>query len=311
MDVFRHLRDLPSLRHTAVTVGNFDGVHVGHQQVIAQTVRRASELGGKALGLTFVPHPVRVIAPGHEPARLTPIEQKLELMSQAGLDLTLVLHFDRRLAAMPAVQFAEDVLHRATGAGSIIVGRGFRFGQGRQGDVSLLAEVGRRRGFEVEPMGPILVGGEVVSSSRIRSALIGGQVELAARLLGRPYQVSGVVVRGDRRGRTIGFPTANLGGLRVLLPGRGVYACWVEVLGERRMAAVNIGDRPTFGRGRSVEAFLLDFSGDLYGRKLTISFVSQLRSDQKFPDVAELIRQIKANVGQTRKILSCPAPFGP
>lgn len=304
MEVIRHLRDLPALDSTAVTVGNFDGVHIGHQQVIGRTVRRATELGGRSLALTFVPHPVRVIARGREPERLTPIEQKLELMAETGLDLTVVLHFDRRLASMPPVAFAEEVLYRSTRARTIVVGQGFRFGRERAGDIALLARVGERLDFAVEPVPPVIYDGEPVSSSRIRRVVVEGRVELAAALLGRPYQVAGVVVRGDRRGRTIGFPTANLGGLRTVLPGTGVYACWAEVKGERWMAAVNIGDRPTFGRGRSVEAFLLDFSGDLYGREIALSFVARLRADQKFPGVAELVQQIKLDVERTRKILS-------
>jgi riboflavin kinase/FMN adenylyltransferase len=303
VDVIRHLRDMPRLENSAITVGNFDGVHVGHRDVLARTVQRATELGGRPLAVTFVPHPVRVVAPGREPARLTPIELKLELMAQSGLDLTLVLHFDKRLAAMPPEQFARDVLHRATGARLIVVGRGFRFGLGRAGDVTLLRQFGRELGFEVEPVEPVELDGQPVSSSRIRLALVEGRVDAAARLLGRPHQVTGVVVRGDGRGRTIGFPTANLGGLRALLPGTGVYACWARVKGERLMAAVNIGDRPTFGRGRSVEAFMLDFTGDLYGSEVTLSFASRLRSPERFSSVDDLVARIEKDVELTREVL--------
>jgi riboflavin kinase/FMN adenylyltransferase len=303
VDVIRNLRDLPPLECSAVTVGNFDGVHLGHRHVIGQTVRRAAEIGGRALALTFVPHPVRVLAPGREPARLSPIEQKLELMAQNGLDMTVVLRFDRRLSTMPPKQFAESVIHDSLRARVVIVGKGFRFGEGRLGDVGLLREEGRRLGFEVEPVEPVVIDGEPVSSSRIRQVVVEGRVELAAHLLGRLYQVGGVVVQGDRRGRTIGFPTANLGGLRTLLPGTGVYACWAEVRGERWMAAVNIGDRLTFGRGRSVEAYLLDFSGNLYGREITLFFVARLRADQKFSSVEALVRQIEKDVDRTRQSL--------
>ena len=254
--------------------------------------------------MTFVPHPVRVLAPGREPARLTPLERKLELMAETGIDSALVLPFDRRLASMSPESFAREVLAGATGAGLIIVGADFRFGLGRAGDIDLLRELGPSLGFEVEPFEPVIVDGAPVSSTRLRRVIIEGDVAQARHLLGRPHDVSGVVVLGDRRGRTIGFPTANLGGLRALLPGKGVYACWATFGGARRMAAVNIGDRPTFGRGRSVEAFLLDFSGDLYGRELQLSFVQRLRDDETFDSVEALVEQISLDVDETREVLS-------
>ena len=242
---------------------------------------------------------------------MTPIEQKLVLMGRSGLDLTVVLHFDKRLATMPPARFAREVLHESTDAKTIIVGTDFRYGRGRGGDIEQLEQAGLQLGFDVEPVEPVVLEGAPVSSSRIRACLVEGQVELAARLLGRPHQVAGVVVRGDQRGRTIGFPTANLGGLRALLPGTGVYACWAHVDDECRMAAVNIGDRRTFGRGRSVEAYLLDFDGDLYGREISLSYVSWLRSDLEFPGVAELVEQIEIDVQQTRQILEASEPPTP
>jgi riboflavin kinase/FMN adenylyltransferase len=187
------------------------------------------------------------------------------------------------------------------------VGADFRFGAGRLGDIELLRRLGPAHGFEVEPFEPVVIDGAPVSSSRVRRVIIDGDIATAARLLGRPHEVAGVVVPGDCRGRTIGYPTANLGGLRALPPATGVYACWASFGGARRMAAVNIGDRATFGRGRSVEAYILDFSGDLYGRELQLAFVARLRDDEKFDSVEALIAQIDRDVEQTRAVLSCEA----
>jgi len=304
VDVVRDLADLPNLEGSIVTVGNFDGVHVGHAAVIGRTVSLARESSASAVALTFVPHPVRVLAPGREPARVTPLERKLELMAGTGLDLVLVLPFDRRLAALSAETFADRVLRQGVAARVVIVGEDFRFGAGRAGDVELLRSIGPELGFTVEPAPSVLLEDQPVSSSRIRSVLVEGGVELAARLLGRPHDVAGVVVSGDQRGRTIGFPTANLGGVRAMLPGTGAYVCWALVGADRHMAAVHVGDRPTFGRGRSVEAHLLDFSGDLYGRELSLEFVSRLRADQRFDSVDALVEQIHRDVAETRRILS-------
>lgn len=304
MEVIRHLDDLETLEKSVVTIGNFDGVHLGHRGVLGKAVSRAAEIGGKAVALTFVPHPVRVIAPGREPARLTPLERKLELMAESHVDIAMVLPFDRQLASMEAREFVEKVLIAGAAARVVIVGSDFRFGRGRAGNIQLLQKLGPELGFSMEPFEPVLIEGEPVSSTRIRGVLNKGRVELAARLLGRPHDVAGVVVRGDQRGRLLGFPTANLGGLRALLPALGVYACWAHFGGSRRMAAVNIGDRATFNRGRSVEAYLLDFEGDLYGRELQLSFVSRLRADAKFESVEALVTQISADVDATRRVLS-------
>lgn len=308
MEVIRDLADIPDLRRSVVTVGNFDGVHLGHADVIARTVWRARAIGANAAALTFVPHPVRVLARGRAPARLTPLERKLELMAEAGLDLAILFPFDRRLAALTAEEFAGRMLRDGVRASAVVVGDGFRFGAGRAGDVELLAAIGPELGFEVEAVPPVMLEGQAVSSSRIRGVLVEGGVELAARLLGRPHEVGGVVVGGDRRGREIGFPTANLGGLRAMLPGTGVYACTVRVQGDTIPAAVHVGDRPTFGRGRSVEAHLLDFAADLYGRELTLSFVARLRADRKFDGVEALVEQIRRDVEQTRSALAANAP---
>jgi riboflavin kinase / FMN adenylyltransferase len=304
VDVYRHLSDVPEVEDAVVAVGNFDGVHLGHQAVLRHAVALARRGGGPAMALTFVPHPIRILAPGREPERLTPLGRKLELIAACNVDVAVVLAFDRRLAAMTAEAFAGDVLAAGIGAKVVIVGSDFRFGKNRAGDVGVLSALGPKLGFAVEPCQPAEVGGQAVSSTRIRAALLEGDAALAARLLGRPHEVAGVVVTGDRRGRELGFPTANLGGIRTLLPGLGVYACWARVGEARHMAAVDIGDRPTFGRGRSVEAFLLDFDGDLYGRELVLEFVARLRSDQRFESIEALVAQIGRDVECTRAVLS-------
>jgi riboflavin kinase/FMN adenylyltransferase len=308
VDVYRHLSDVPKLSGAVVAVGNFDGVHLGHQAVLRHAVDLARRGGGPAMALTFVPHPIRVLAPGREPERLTPLERKLELVAGCGVDVAVVLAFDRRLAAMTPDVFARDVLSAGVGAKVVIVGADFRFGKDRAGDVGVLRELGPRLGFAVEPCQPVEIDGLALSSTRVRMALLEGDAALAARLLGRPHEVAGVVVAGDRRGRELGFPTANLGGIRTLLPGLGVYACRARVGAARYMAAVDIGDRPTFGRGRSVEAFLLDFEGDLYGRELVLEFVVRLRSDQRFASIDALVAQIGRDVERTRAVLSREEP---
>lgn len=308
MDVYRHLSDVPKRAGAVVAVGNFDGVHLGHQAVLRRTVDLARRGRGPAVALTFVPHPIRILAPGREPERLTPLERKLELIADCGIDIAVVLAFDRKLAAMAPEAFAGDVLAAGVGAQVVIVGADFRFGKNRAGDVGVLRELGPELGFVVEPCQPVEVGGQPVSSTRVRAALLEGDAALAARLLGRAHEVAGVVVAGDRRGRELGFPTANLGGIRTLLPGLGVYACWARVGKARYMAAVDIGDRPTFGRGRSVEAFLLDFDGDLYGRELVLGFVDRLRSDERFESIEALVAQIGRDVERTRAVLSRGEP---
>jgi riboflavin kinase/FMN adenylyltransferase len=290
----------------AVAIGNFDGVHLGHQALVRRIVERARGTDGTAVVLTFDPHPARVLAPERAPEALLTLAQRAELLAALGVDQLAVLPFDPGVAELAPAAFAELVLAGALGARAVVVGEQFRFGRGRSGDIATLRAAGARLGFEVLPVTPILEAGLRVSSSRVRAALMGGDVELAGRLLGREPFVDGRVVRGDGRGGGLGFPTANLDVLNQALPGPGVYAAWCRLPdGETRGAAANVGRRPTFGGGAlTVEAHLLDHAGDLYDRTLRLSFVRRLRGERRFAGRDQLIVQIGADVVAARAALA-------
>ncbi len=287
-----------------VAIGNFDGVHLGHQALLRVTVDDVRRAGGTALALGFDPHPARVVAPERAPLAMTTLEQRAELLGALGVDAFAVLDFDARLAALSPAAFAREVLVGSLAAERVVVGEGFRFGQARAGDTPLLLELGRELGFAVHVVGPVADADGPVSSSRVRAALQQGRVELAARLLGRPPFVDGSVVRGSGRGRTIGVPTANLAVLNECLPARGVYACLAGLDSREHQAVVNIGERPTFGAaGLTVEAHLPGFTGDLYGRTLRLRFVKQIREERRFAGASDLVVQIGRDVAVAREVL--------
>ena len=295
----------------AVAVGNFDGVHRGHQALVAAAVEEARGLGGTAAVLTFDPHPSRVLFPERAASALMTLAQKAEVLAAHGIEHVAVLEFTRELAGRTAEEFAREVLLGTLAARSVVVGPDFRFGRGRGGDAPALAALGAQLGFGVRIVDPVLDGGERVSSTRIREALEVGGVARAAELLGRRYFVDGRVVEGDQRGRTLGFPTANLDVENETIPAAGVYACWCRVLdaaAEPHPAAVNIGRRPTFdGVRTTVEAHLLGFEGDLYGRRLRLEFVDRLRAEQRFDGPEALRQQIHADVAAARAVLRAPS----
>lgn len=289
-----------------VAVGNFDGVHLGHQALLAAVVARARAVSGAAVALTFDPHPVRLLRPERAPSALLTFDQKVLLLAEAGVERLAVLPFDRALAALGPEAFAREVLRGALGARSVVVGANFRFGHKRAGDAAELRRLGQALGFEVVSLGPVSAGGRPVSSTRIREALAQGDVESARALLGRPYRVEGRVVKGDARGRALGFPTANLDPWNELLPRHGVYVARCGLTGESpsRAAVVNVGRRPTFdGREVCAEAHLLDFSGDLYGQALRVDFVARLRDEHRFASAQALVDQIGADVEAARRAL--------
>jgi riboflavin kinase / FMN adenylyltransferase len=294
----------------AVTVGNFDGVHRGHQALVAAALAAARADGGTAVVLTFDPHPSHVLAPHRAPSALMTVEQKAEILGPLGVERLAVLPFTPALAARRAPDFAREVLAQATGARAIVVGSSFRFGHNREGDAGTLARLGQSLGFRVETVDPVLQEGAPISSTRIREALARGAVEAAHELLGRRYFVDGVVRRGEGRGRTIGFPTANLDPVNETIPGGGVYACWSHDLDDAgaapRPAVVNVGRRPTFGGGGEllVEAHVFDFEGDLYGRRLRLSFAHRLRDERTFPGREELKAQIAVDAAEARHLLA-------
>jgi riboflavin kinase/FMN adenylyltransferase len=292
----------------AVTVGNFDGVHRGHQSLVAEAVAEARARGGTAVALTFDPHPSRILSPDRAPSSLMTLDQKAEALALLGIDRLAVLPFTFELSRESAADFARRVLREAVEARVVVVGEGFRFGRGREGDLPLLAGLGRSLGFTVRGTKPVLHEGAPISSTRIREALARGAVRAAREMLGRPFFVDGAVVRGEGRGRTLGLPTANLAVVNETLPARGVYACWCRVQAAAEEAAhpavLNIGHRPTFGGGGlSVEAHLLDFEADLYGRTLRVEFAERLREERPFPGAEALVRQVQEDVARARKML--------
>jgi riboflavin kinase/FMN adenylyltransferase len=267
-------------------------------------VQAAREAAGTAVALTFDPHPSRVLSPDRAPASLMTLDQKAEVLSSLGLDHVVALAFSAETAGAPPEQFARSVLRDVLGARAVVVGANFRFGKGRAGDLALLHELGRSLGFRVEGVAPVLHEGAPISSTRIREALARGAVTAAADLLGRPYFVDGVVGRGDGRGRTIGVPTANLEPVNEILPGRGVYVAEAAVGSGRWGAVVNIGKRPTFGGTRTtLEAHLLGFEGDLYGRPLRLAFRERLREERTFSGPEALVAQIREDMARGRALL--------
>ncbi len=290
---------------SVVTLGNFDGVHLGHRELFRLAEGRAKESGVVWGALTFEPHPAKLLAPSLAPALVSTPQGKLDLISESGPEYALVIEFTRRLAELAPEKFVEQVLVDGLGVGSVVVGYDFTFGTERRGTVGLLRELGRRHGFDVIVADPFSVGGIVVSSTKVRAFVLAGRVYAASLLLGRPFVLSGLVVHGDSRGRSIGFPTANVEVEQELLPAAGVYACWCCLEEGQFPAAVNVGSVPTFRTdGRvTVEAHLLDWQGDLYGRHINIEFVRRLRPERRFGSVDLLIEAINSDVARTREIL--------
>jgi riboflavin kinase / FMN adenylyltransferase len=277
-------------RHLAV--GEFDGVHLGHREVIrgADTV------------LTFEPHPRTVVAPDSAPKLLTSLEIKADLIAGLGVDELVVIPFDGARMAQTAQEFIDQELVGRLGAERVSVGENFRFGNRARGDAALLRE---QSAFETRVVELVEADGEIISSTHIRGLVAAGDVAAAARFLGAPFQMRGTIAHGDKRGRSLGFPTANLvPDPRLVVPDHGIYACRATIDGSAFVAAVNVGVRPTFktGRGLLVEAFLLDFEGDIYGREMRLDFVERLRGERRFDSVDALVEQMGADVEETRRI---------
>ncbi|HEY2793414.1 MAG TPA: bifunctional riboflavin kinase/FAD synthetase [Micromonosporaceae bacterium] len=290
---------------SVVTIGVYDGVHRGHQQIIRYAVERAAALGVASVVVTFDPHPSEVVRPGSHPAVLTEAARKASLIESLGVDVLCVVQFTPAFSQLPAEAFVHDVLVENLHASAVVVGENFRFGHRAAGDVALLRSLGRTFGFSVEGA-PLVAEGDVVfSSTYIRACVDAGDVARAAIALGRPHRIEGVVVRGDQRGRELGFPTANLMcAPHVAIPADGVYAAWLRSRGKTYAAAVSIGTNPTFaGLERRVEAYLLDFDGDLYGERVGLDFVERLRGQIRYDGPEKLIEQISLDVEQVRSVL--------
>jgi len=307
-----HRQPVPaSLRGAIIALGNFDGFHLGHQAVAGEAIRWAREQGRPAIVATFDPHPVRFFQPDTQPFRLTTLEQRQDLYLAAGATAMLVFHFDKMLASTPAQDFVGKLLHEHLGAAGVVTGEDFTFGKGRSGNRAVLERLGAAHGIEARAVAPVLDQAAPVSSSRVRDALQEGDPQQAARLLTRPFAIRGIVEHGDKRGREIGFPTANLSIESYLRPKFGVYAVTGKILstGQELQGAANIGIRPQFTPAKELlEPHFFDFSGDLYGQEIEVSFHHFLRDEAKFNTLEALIEQIERDCDQARNLLSAAAP---
>jgi len=291
-----------------VTIGNFDGVHLGHQALVARATTEAARRRVRCVAVTFDPHPAAVLRPEAVPPALQPLEERVALLRALGCDDVEVVTFDEGLAAMSAERFVASLLVERLAAEAVVVGEDFRFGHRAAGDVALLRTLGDRAGFAVIPVGLVALGDRPVSSSALRALLAAGDVEAVASGLGRPFSLTGEVVAGDGRGRTIGVPTANVAvGAGRALPADGVYACRASTEdGRTDPAVVNVGWRPTFdGTTRTIEAHLLvDDAPDLYGRGLTLAFVARIRGEERFADAEALVARIREDVAAAASVLA-------
>jgi riboflavin kinase / FMN adenylyltransferase len=304
MKVCHRIEDcnLPS-SGTVVTMGNFDGIHVGHQTLVRNTVADARQGGRLAVVLTFEPHPVKVLAPERAPRLILNHDDKMEILEKLGLDLIMIQKFDREFSSIEAQDFVTEYLLKGLNVKKIWIGRDVRFGQRRSGNAESLSRWGREQKFEVGIVEPIMIDGARVSSSRIRDMIDDGRVAQVRPMLGRYHFISGKVVIGQRRGRELGFPTANLASCTDLLPKDGIYATLIEVDGSRLLSVTSIGLNPTFGEGpRTVETFILDFTRDIYGRSVKLSFIDKIREECKFVEIDALIARIREDIKAARAI---------
>jgi len=293
-----------TLDASVVTIGNFDGVHRGHAEIFAHLKKISIDRGVPSVVVTFEPHPLKILAPESAPSLITTFEQKSALIAEYGIDYLVVVPFSKEFSQLPANDFVLTILCRSLGMVHIIIGHDYAFGRGREGNFKTLETLGALNGFTLEDLPPIGEEGVVFSSSLVRSAVADGDMDAAARILGRYYQISGTVVHGREIGQTLGFPTANIATPNELLPSDGVYAVMARIDGQLVKGACNIGFNPTFdGNTRSIEVFLLDYSGRIYDHAITVEFVRRLRPVQRFPDVATLKSAIAQDVSNTRIIL--------
>jgi len=314
MKIIRNLDDIGApLRRAVITIGNFDGVHVGHQALFREVVRKARSIDGTAAAMTFEPHPMQVLRKNYRPPLITLLEQKIELIGQTDLDVLICMPFTRQFASLTPREFVEDILIRKIGMAAVVVGRDYSFGRHREGNVALMRTFAELFDFElitadwVKPAG---AGADRISSTKIRQLIMEGRVDLIRPMLGRCYQLRGTVTTGrNRGGKMLGFPTANLNLQEELCPKTGVYAVTVEWSGRSWDAVANIGWSPTFDDHLfTVEAHILDFNQDIYGEKIRINFVRRIRDEIRFAGVAELSDQIRRDVVEARRILERERP---
>ena len=298
MEVIRNIEDLNSVVTSVVTVGVFDGVHLGHQEIMRTVKNAAEEKSARSVVVTFDRIPEQLVHPSNVVPYITTLPQKLELIEQQGIDMTVVLPLERWVIDMPAEEFVSEILHKKLGAVQVVVGCDFVFGKGRTGNVKLLGQLGESYGFGITTVQPVTIDDTTVSSTIIRKFLAVGNIERANELLGHPFVISGCVVAGEGIGRTLGFPTANVSPPDgQILPGRGVYALSVKIDGDTWIGVANIGTKPTFGGDEIIlEVYIIGFSGNIYDRDIELMFRRRLRDEMKFPNIEALKRQIRLDI---------------
>ena len=305
MEIIRDIGRLAPHPHPVVALGNFDGVHLGHREILKTAIERARAASGTSFALTFDPLPARVIAPERAPRLILAPEDKLELLRQSGIDGVIVVAFTPELSRLAPEEFVREYLLGKIGARQVVVGHSVSFGHARAGNAQVMNELGMRMGFRTTIVGPVRIDGEVVSSTRVRELIAAGEMGTAARLLGRNHFISGVIVHGRERGRTIGFPTANIEPATEFLPPDGVYATRLMLDDGAFASITNIGMRPTFGEpARTIEAHVFNFDRDIYGAKVRLDIVERIRGERKFASGQELAAQIAQDLKRAREILS-------
>jgi riboflavin kinase / FMN adenylyltransferase len=306
MKVIRSLEKIPpEFRDAFVTIGNFDGVHLGHIPILKKLIEEAHKKKRKAVVITFDPHPKKVLHPDIRPFyMLTSVEEKIKLLENIGIDGLILIPFDLKFSKMTAEAFVSDILWDRLHIRKIFVGHDYSFGKSKAGNKIFLAEFGKKLGFEVDIIDAIRLDDETISSTRLRHLILGGDVRRAARLLGRPYNVTGIIVSGKKRGTILGIPTANIKPEKELIPSQGVYAVICHVEQNRYKGVLNIGFNPTFSDTElSVEVYLLDFSGDVYGEKVDVLFIERIRDEVKFENSEQLVKQIWKDIDAARIML--------
>ncbi|MFN0278691.1 MAG: bifunctional riboflavin kinase/FAD synthetase [Pyrinomonadaceae bacterium] len=302
MKIFHGTENANILKTTVLTLGVFDGLHLGHQRIMQTVVERAKAVGAHATAITFDPHPRAVLHPESAPPLLQTLDQRLASLEVLGIEQVIVVKFDREFANQPAENFLTDIIHDRLHAKEVYLGKGFAFGKDRGGNINLLRKMSEELGFIADEVEEVQMRGQRISSSAIRNLLAEGRINLARRMLGRPYGVEGVIIRGNRRGHTIGFPTANLKPHNRVIPRYGVYATATLIDGIWRKSITNIGVRPTFEQTQepSIETYVFDFEGDLYGDVLRVRFLHRIREEQKFNGIEELKVQIEKDTSRAR-----------
>jgi len=306
MEIIRKEKDFKrSFRNPVLTIGNFDGVHVGHQRIFQLVKEKAKEIGGESIVYTFEPHPVEVLAPERRPLWITTLDEKLRLIEEQGIDAIILANFTLKFASQIPEEFVRNILYDQIKVRQVFVGHDFTFGKDRRGNIALLKELGQKLGFTAEVVEAVRVGGTVVSSTRIREFVQKGEMQEAAKLLGRNYLLTGKVIHGHGRGsKKLGFPTANLKTTGVLFPKPGIYAVWAIYEGKRYEGVANLGWNPTFHDQKfSFEVHILHFNQEIYGEPLRAEFVERLRDEVTFRGPEELIAQIKKDISRAKNFL--------